>query len=183
MDQIRRKPGTRQREHREEYAALVAAFDADMVVHAAEQGEVPDEWEGIWRDRTKRTVKMTIRVDEDVAKFFQSMGPGYGPRMNRVLRAFVLSRLGGFLHGGAMPEKFRKDWMTWHHGGDGDIVMSRELVSEMNKVIELQGRLVTEMARKEERLRERLEASGIQPSAEGHERVNNLDHHQSENAG
>ena len=144
--QIRRKPGVRQAEHAEEYAALVAAFDADMVMHAAQSGEVPDDWADVWRGRTKDTVKLSIRVDEDVAKFFRSMGPGFGPRMNRVLRAFVVSRLAGFLHGGAMPDAFRKTWMTWHHGGEGDMVVSRAIYDEMHEILQLQCGLIEELA-------------------------------------
>ncbi len=36
-----------------------------------------------------------IRLDADVVKFFKAMGPGYQPRINRVLRAFMHYRLAG----------------------------------------------------------------------------------------
>lgn len=43
--------------------------------------------------------RMTLRVDEDVAKFFKAMGRGYLTQMNRVLRAFMEARLAGVVKG------------------------------------------------------------------------------------
>ncbi len=43
--------------------------------------------------------KVTLRVDEDVAKFFKAMGRGYLTQMNRVLRAFMEARLAGVVKG------------------------------------------------------------------------------------
>jgi hypothetical protein len=42
---------------------------------------------------------VTLRVDEDVAKFFKAMGRGYLTQMNRVLRAFMEARLAGVVKG------------------------------------------------------------------------------------
>ena len=42
---------------------------------------------------------MTIRVDEDVARFFMAMGRGHLTRMNAVLRAFMQARLAGVVKG------------------------------------------------------------------------------------
>lgn len=38
---------------------------------------------------------MTLRLDADVLKFFRSMGPDYGPRINDVLRSYIHARLAG----------------------------------------------------------------------------------------
>lgn len=43
--------------------------------------------------------QMTLRVDEDVVKFFRAMGRGYLTQMNRVLRAFMEARLAGVVKG------------------------------------------------------------------------------------
>ncbi|MEL7300495.1 MAG: BrnA antitoxin family protein [Pseudomonadota bacterium] len=61
----------------------------------------PREWFEIWQgeDRDTKTVRMTIRVDADVVRFFKSMGPGYQPRMNKVLRSFMHARLAKFIDG------------------------------------------------------------------------------------
>ena len=42
---------------------------------------------------------VTIRVDEDVVRFFRAMGRGYLTQMNRVLRAFMEARLAGVVKG------------------------------------------------------------------------------------
>ncbi|PJI92598.1 BrnA antitoxin of type II toxin-antitoxin system [Yoonia maricola] len=63
---------------------------------------MPREWDEIWHDEDRRDPKrvpVTIRLDADVVKFFKAMGPGYQPRINRVLRAFMHYRLAGILEG------------------------------------------------------------------------------------
>ncbi len=58
-------------------------------------GQIPDAWREIARDRAlpKRKTPVTLRVDEDVAKWFRALGQGYQTRMNQVLRAYMLSIL------------------------------------------------------------------------------------------
>ncbi|SFE33428.1 BrnA antitoxin family protein [Roseivivax sediminis] len=63
---------------------------------------VPREWHTISRDRDHRdgkSVKVTIRLDADVVKFFKGIGPGYQPRINKVLRAFMHLKLAHILDG------------------------------------------------------------------------------------
>ena len=63
---------------------------------------LPAEWDEIWQDddrRDPKRVRATIRLDADVVKFFKAMGPGYQPRINRVLRAFMHYRLAGVIEG------------------------------------------------------------------------------------
>lgn len=62
----------------------------------------PKEWHEVWEDQDKRDVKRqrcTVSFDADVVKFFKAMGPGYQPRMNRVLRAFMYFRLAKIVRG------------------------------------------------------------------------------------
>ncbi len=57
-------------------------------------GFIPDDWRDIaQRAAEPRRVKMSIRFDEDVVKFFRLMGVNYQGRINQVLRAFMLARL------------------------------------------------------------------------------------------
>jgi len=63
---------------------------------------MPRAWDEIWQDEDRRDPKrvpVTIRLDADVVKFFKAMGPGYQPRINRVLRAFMHYRLAGIIEG------------------------------------------------------------------------------------
>ena len=63
---------------------------------------VPPDWHEIATSgeaRDTKTVRVTIRLDADVVKFFKALGPGYQPKINRVLRAFMHLRLGKVLNG------------------------------------------------------------------------------------
>lgn len=42
---------------------------------------------------------MTLRLDEDVLRFFRAMGAGHLTRINAVLRTFMLARLAGLVGG------------------------------------------------------------------------------------
>ncbi|MEO1563353.1 MAG: BrnA antitoxin family protein [Pseudomonadota bacterium] len=57
--------------------------------------DCPPEWDEI--DIEPETVqtkeKISIRIDEDVLKFFRAMGPNYTTKINYVLRTFVMGRL------------------------------------------------------------------------------------------
>lgn len=67
-----------------------------------DRSRVPRGWHSIWADedhRADKATKVTILVDADVLRFFRAMGAGYGPRMNRVLRAFMHDRLAGSVDG------------------------------------------------------------------------------------
>lgn len=59
------------------------------------EAHVPDEWQRIAREAAlpQKKVPMTLRVDADLAKWFRGQGRGYQGRMNRVLRAYMLSLL------------------------------------------------------------------------------------------
>lgn len=46
-------------------------------------------------------MRLTIRLDADVVRFFKSMGPGYQPRINKVLRTFMHARLAKLIEGPA----------------------------------------------------------------------------------
>lgn len=55
---------------------------------------IPDDWHRIAQERDQPLkTKITLRVDQDVARFFRAMGQGHLTRMNAVLRAFMLARL------------------------------------------------------------------------------------------
>jgi len=55
---------------------------------------IPQAWHDIAQARTQpKRSKVSLRVDNDVLAFFQTMGPGHTTRMNAVLRTFMLARL------------------------------------------------------------------------------------------
>ncbi|MEM6307177.1 MAG: BrnA antitoxin family protein [Pseudomonadota bacterium] len=63
---------------------------------------IPQAWQDLCVDEDPRhptTTRVTLRLDSDVVKFFRTMGPGYQPRINRVLRAFMELRRAKVLNG------------------------------------------------------------------------------------
>lgn len=69
---------------------------------------MPFEWAGVEAGVPVRRRKVRINgtYDEDVAKFFRTMGQGYQARMNAVLRAYMLAIVSR-----ALPSKRNEDWM------------------------------------------------------------------------
>lgn len=55
---------------------------------------IPADWHKLAQEPSQPTkTKVTLRVDDDVIRFFRAMGPGHLNRMNAVLRTFMLARL------------------------------------------------------------------------------------------
>lgn len=71
------------------------------VRHAFEGGHfIPAEWREVaLREPAPEKEKVTLRLDADVLRFFRLMGQGYQTEINRVLRAFLHSRLAGVVKG------------------------------------------------------------------------------------
>lgn len=65
-------------------------------------GTLPDEWNEIAYEsggRASNRVKITMRVDADVVKFFKALDGSYQEKMNRVLKSFVHARLAKMVSG------------------------------------------------------------------------------------
>lgn len=92
-------------------AAAMRRFEWDMRDVVSQAGRVPDVWREVWQNRTRRKKRVTFWMDEDVLKLFRSMGPGYGPRMNDVLRSFMYARMGSLLEGEDLVAEYREEWM------------------------------------------------------------------------
>ncbi|MEM9031142.1 MAG: BrnA antitoxin family protein [Pseudomonadota bacterium] len=61
---------------------------------------LPSEWQGVFeKEPVKGTTRVTIRLDEDLVRFFRKFGPGWQKVLNTVVRAFVKARLSGILDG------------------------------------------------------------------------------------
>ena len=103
--------GARQQEQRSEMIAAMERFEWDMQDTVARAGRLPPGWREIWEERGAPKERVTLRLDRDVLRFFRSMGDGYGPRMNAILRSFMLARLAGTIRHGDLAERYREDWM------------------------------------------------------------------------
>ena len=62
------------------------------------QKVVPRDWSGIIdREPVKGTTRVTIRLDEDLVRFFRKLGPGWQKTLNGVVRAYVKGRMAGIV--------------------------------------------------------------------------------------
>ncbi|MEO8243796.1 MAG: BrnA antitoxin family protein [bacterium] len=72
-------------------------------------GRIPPEWHDIAKD-PKETPKRQVNValEEDVLKFFKSLGKGYGAKINLVLKSFMHARLAGIVEGAETLNHFKQ---------------------------------------------------------------------------
>ena len=71
-------------------------------------GRIPEEWHEIAQKRpASGKEKVTLRLETDVLKFFRSIGPDYGPRINDVLRSYMHARLAGVIRGAETIDHYR----------------------------------------------------------------------------
>lgn len=88
------------REHFNYFVDVMTDIEWDLQKPLLERGRVPPLWHEIARDRLpKRKVKVTLGIEEDVVRFFRSMGRGYQVRMNDVLRAWMHGRIADLIEG------------------------------------------------------------------------------------
>lgn len=92
--------GKIQKAHLNYFHDLMAQVEWDLHENLLESGRVPSGWHQIARERGAREkIRLTIRVEADVVKFFRSMGKGYQQRMNDVLAAWMHGRLAAVIDG------------------------------------------------------------------------------------
>ena len=68
----------------------------DLAVHWLDRS-LPEDWQGLDTSQPLKRVKdrVTIRLDADMLRWFRRLGPGYGQRINRVLRIYWMALLSG----------------------------------------------------------------------------------------
>ena len=75
-------------------------LEGDLGWGLKDSPRIPAAWHQIAQERMQpQKHKLTLRVDEDVVRFFRAMGQGHLTRMNDVLRAFMLARLAEVVKG------------------------------------------------------------------------------------
>jgi len=109
---------TQTRAHYHHLASTLRDLETDLRWGLDGSARIPPEWHAIAQGvPAPRKVPVTLRLDEDVARFFRSMGAGHLPRMNAVLRSFMHARLAGVVKGpedvayGPSPEEVRNATM------------------------------------------------------------------------
>lgn len=75
---------------------LLEGAGDDTRLWAKVQDRVPEAWATLeedidcWEDK----VKVTLRLDTSVARFYRAMGKGYQARMNRILATYAQMKIG-----------------------------------------------------------------------------------------
>ena len=112
-----KKPSEREAKHLYWIAEALQRLEYDMCNEIHRQQRIPVGWHELATSGVGPKKRVTIRVEEDVLKFFKSMGYGYHGRMNDVLKAFMHAKLARVLRGSDTPEGFvarqpvsRPDW-------------------------------------------------------------------------
>ncbi len=73
-------------------------FDYDLRHAIWGRRLLPEEWRRAFEaEPVKGKTRVTLRLDEDLVRFFRAFGPGWQGVLNRVVRAFVKARLAGIL--------------------------------------------------------------------------------------
>lgn len=88
-----RKMTPTQRRKMNELIATTAQTIFDLRHPALLVGHLPAAWAEIKAAPVPDRVRITLRVDADVAKFFRGLGRDYQRTMNDVLRSFMLARV------------------------------------------------------------------------------------------
>ncbi len=91
-----------------------AEYD-DEAVYRVVAEQVPEAWDVLERDVdvTEPKVRITLRLDASVAKFFRAQGHGYQARINRVLATYAQMKIAGIRAADARLERWRAE------GGEG----------------------------------------------------------------
>ncbi len=104
---VRKTMTRRQRLHHSFLHDLMQRLEYDLHSSMWKDEVIPAEWEAIaTRPNTPHKKQLTMRVDQDVIKFFKATGRGYLTRMNDVLRAYMEARLSGMILSGERFEHY-----------------------------------------------------------------------------
>lgn len=102
---------------------LLDLYDETMPSEA--EWTIPEAWATLEDDVDvdEKKVRITLRVDESVAKFYRAMGKGYQGRMNRVLATYAQMQIAQVRwHDKSLPEALRQtrnEAWGMDRGGDG----------------------------------------------------------------
>jgi len=63
--------------------------------------DIPSAWHDVESEHpcTPKKVKLTLTLDEDVVKYYRSMGRGFHARTNAILRTWMLARKAKMIRG------------------------------------------------------------------------------------
>lgn len=154
----------RQRAHMTYMMDVMRRLEWDLHNTIELTGRIPAEWHEIAQATPRSTrVKVNIGLEADVVKFFKSMGAGYGPRINDVLRSYMHARLAGVIRGAETIAHYRE--RAERH--DGPKPEFGDLAREMGEAWADEGPAVEQAARaKMQEVKQRRFGEGGVPEGE-----------------
>jgi hypothetical protein len=88
------------RRHYNDLAGSLRGLEVDLRWGLDGSDRIPAEWAAIAAEAyCPFKEKVTLRIDEDVLRFFRATGQGYMTRINKVLRSYMQARLAGVVKG------------------------------------------------------------------------------------
>lgn len=91
-----------------------------------DQQLIPTEWHrALETEGQPSKTRVTIRLDEDLVKFFRKLGPGWQTTLNAVVRSFVKARLSGIIEGPLALEKTLQGLKDYPEIGDTEQKLER----------------------------------------------------------
>jgi uncharacterized protein (DUF4415 family) len=165
MPDLTRQP-PRQRAHMTYMMEVMRRLEWDLHNTIEMTGRIPAEWHEIATavPRSHR-VKVNLGLEADVVKFFKSMGAGYGPRINDVLRSYMHARLAGVIRGAETIAHHRQREVEF----DGPKPQFGELARELGEDWQDEGPPVEQQARAkmQELMQRKFGAKGVPEGEKG----------------
>lgn len=83
-----------------DFNATLDRLQTDLTATWVDQS-LPDDWSGMdtWHPVERHKTKICVRLDADMVRWFKKLGPGYGARMNMVLRVYWTALQAGLIKG------------------------------------------------------------------------------------
>ena len=165
MPDLKKQP-PRQRAHMTYMMDVMRRLEWDLHNTIELTGRIPAEWHEIAQatPRSNR-VKVNLSLEADVVKFFKSMGAGYGPRINDVLRSYMHARLAGVIRGAETIAHYR----ARAESHDGPKPGFGDLARDLGEAWQDEGPEVEQAARAkmQETMQRRFGESGVPEGEEG----------------
>jgi uncharacterized protein (DUF4415 family) len=91
---------------KEKLSELMWRSQLEDNISTALRDEVPDAWHRLEADLdvVEPKVRVTLRIDASVAKFYRAMGQGYQARINRILETWAQMKIAGVVEAEAQME-------------------------------------------------------------------------------
>ncbi|MGB0799007.1 MAG: BrnA antitoxin family protein [Planktomarina sp.] len=87
------------RQHASLMVDALRQIEHDVLMAVVHRDALPPAWGAIATGPPRKARKVTMWIDGDVIDFFKAMGPGYQPKMNQVLKAWMHGRLAKLIDG------------------------------------------------------------------------------------